>query len=502
MSIHGYIYRQLIRSPARVAIVDDRKSYKAYEVLFGAQHIARHLRSSNRSDTLGLLMPNSGGFPMTALAGWTNGKTVVPLNFMLKQEELQYVIDDCGTDTVVTVGPMLDFLGYRPEVKDLVLLDEVAKGFKGLPMPTVPDRFRGEDVATLLYTSGTSGKPKGVMLTHSNIVSNIKQCIEHASFTTSDRILGVLPSFHSFGFTVLTMLPLVERAQAIYSARFVPKQLVELIRAHRPTVLVAIPSMYSGLARVKDLTPDDFSSFRLMASGGEPLPDAVRVLYEDRFGVRLNEGYGLTETSPVTNLCIPKEFRPHSVGRALPKVDLRIVDPDSNVVRGVGEDGEIRFKGPNVMKGYYKLPEETAKVFDDDGYFRTGDIGRLDDDGHLHITGRLKEMMIVGGENVFPREIEEVLVAHPSVGAAGVVGKHDPKRGETPVAFVEVEEGAAFDEGELIRHCQGGLAQYKVPREIRPMEALPRNPTGKVMRRELAAIVAGEADATREGAAA
>jgi long-chain acyl-CoA synthetase len=304
-----------------------------------------------------------------------------------------------------------------------------------------------------------------------------------------DLALGVLPQFHSFGLTVLSVLPLWCGMRVVWSARFVPGRIVKLIREHRPTVLVAIPSMYNALLSVKDAGPEDFRSLRLTVSGGEPLSDETAARFLERFGVRLNEGYGLTETAPVTNMCRPQEWRAHSVGPAVPGVRQRIVDPATGAPVPTGQDGEVQIQGPNVMRGYYRLPEATAEAFTPDGFFRTGDMGRLDDDGHLYITGRIKEMLIIGGENVFPREIEEALNQHPSVQASAVIGKRDPMRGELPVAFVEVREGQTFDETALKQWCRQRLAGYKVPDEVRLVEALPRNPTGKIMRRDLKALL-------------
>jgi long-chain acyl-CoA synthetase len=206
--------------------------------------------------------------------------------------------------------------------------------------------------------------------------------------------------------------------------------------------------------------------------------------FKERFGVVINEGYGLTETAPVTNWCRPDEHKPGSVGPALPDVEERILTATGERC-AVGEEGEIGIRGPNVMKGYYKRPDETAAVFDGEGFFRTGDMGRFDEDGHLFITGRIKEMLIIGGDNVFPREIEEVLEAHPSVHACAVIGMPDESRGEVALGFVELEPGCEFDEQALRAHCRERMAQFKVPREIRLLERLPRNPTGKIMRREL-----------------
>jgi long-chain acyl-CoA synthetase len=242
--------------------------------------------------------------------------------------------------------------------------------------------------------------------------------------------------------------------------------------------------MYNAILHAKHAAADDFSSLRYVVSGGEPLPDKVADGFHERFGKRINEGYGLTETSPCTNWCLPHEYRPHSVGRALPEVEERIVDPEGRVL-GPGQDGEIRIKGPNVMKGYYNLPELTASVFDEHGYFRTGDMGRMDAEGFLSLTGRIKEMLIISGENVFPREIEEVVNHHPLVKDSAVVGLQDPSRGEVPVCFVELKEGAAWDEHAVRAFVREKLPPYKVPREFRVLEALPRNPTGKIMRRAL-----------------
>ena len=198
---------------------------------------------------------------------------------------------------------------------------------------------------------------------------------------------------------------------------------------------------------------------RYAVSGGEPLSASVANEFFDKFGVRISEGYGLTETSPVTNWCLPAEYRARSVGRALPRVEQWIVDAQGNRL-GANQDGEIRMRGPNIMQGYWNLPAETAQVFDDKGFFRSGDMGRLDDDGHLYITGRIKEMLIIAGENVFPREIEDVLNHHPSVKASAVIGAADESRGETALAFVEINEGFAFDEAALRAHCREHMAQF------------------------------------------
>lgn len=493
MSVHWPIIRNLIARPRRVALIDDDRAWRSVELLVGALYLASEIEARCKTKTVGVMLPTSGAFPLAALAGWILGKTVVPLNYLLKKPELQFVVDDCQTDTIVTAGPMLDYLGFRPHVANTLELDVLRHGFKGMPDLRWPAAASDDDLAVLLYTSGTSGRPKGVMLTHGNLAANLRQIRSHVTFTRKDVLLGVLPQFHSFGLTVLTLLPLAARCTVVYSARFVPHKIVKLMREHRPTVFIAIPSMYGALLHVKDAAPDDFKSMRYIVSGGEPLPEAVFEGFRTRFGVTINEGYGLTETAPVTNWCRPDEWRRGSVGRALPGIDQRIVDPATGRVLGPGEDGEVRMKGANIMQGYFNRPEESAGVFDEQGYFKTGDMGRLDGERHLFITGRIKEMMIVGGENVFPREIEEVLNKHPAVGASGVIGEMDPMRGELPVAFVELKEGETTDEKTLIVWCRERLAGYKVPRSVHIIEKLPRNPTGKIMRRELKGMTPAEA---------
>lgn len=490
MSIHWPIIKRLAASAARVCITDDRRSYRGLDVLVAASHVAAYLRAKCSSRSVGLLLPTGGTFPIAALGAWMAGKVIVPLNYLLKPEELQYVVDDCETDTVIAVRPLIDHMGFAPKARNTVFLDEDLD-FRSVPDLAWPSPAEDEDLAVLLYTSGTSGKPKGVMLTHANISANIRQVIEFAEFTRADSMLGVLPQFHSFGMTALTLLPLAGGLRVVYSARFVPQRIVKLIREHRPTIFIAIPSMYNALLAVKDAGPEDFASLRYTVSGGEPLPEAVAARFFERFKVRINEGYGLTETSPVSNLCLPREYRAHSVGRPMPWIEQVIIDPATGRTLGPGKDGEVRMRGPNIMRGYFKLPNETGVALDAEGFLHTGDMGRHDDDGHLYITGRIKEMLIVGGENVFPREIEEVLNRHPSIAASGVVGAMDPMRGETPVAFVETKEGESFDEKTLIRWCRENLAGYKVPSEVRLLQPLPRNATGKIMRRELKKLIEG-----------
>lgn len=482
MQLLRRIERQLLLRPWRVIIHDDQRRWRGITVLMAAWHLAREIEARTERRAIGVMLPTSGLFPAALLATWMTGRVVVPLNYLLSKEDLRHVCNDAGLDLVICVQAMLDLVQGLPDgVRPLRLED--AK-FKGVPRPRLGRSWKSDELACLLYTSGTSGKPKGVMLSAGNLESNVQQCIEWASFDSRDILLGVLPQFHSFGLTVLTLLPLAVGGTAVYTARFVPKRIVELAREHRPTAFIAIPSMYNALRLMRSGTKEDFRSLRYCVSGGEPLPQSVMEGFRERYGVTICEGYGLTETSPVTNWCRPDEYRWKSVGRPLPRVDERIVGPSGEILPQ-GQDGEVRIRGPNVMLGYHNLPDESRAVFDDEGFFRTGDMGRRDADGHLMITGRIKEMLIIGGENVFPREIEEILNQHHAVKDSAVIGMQDESRGEVALAFVEFKEGEHANESVLRAFCRERLAQFKVPREIRVLSALPRNATGKIMRRRL-----------------
>ncbi len=353
MTVHSPIIRTCLKNLRRPLVIDDRRTYRGIELLAPAFHIASEIERKSSTQTVGLLLPTGGTFPIAALGAWMLGRTVVPLNYLLKPDELQYVIDDCGCDTILTVGPMLDHLGYRPKVTNLITLESL--DFRTVPELRWPASPAPDDLACLLYTSGTSGRPKGVMLTHTNLASNVQQIIDWVDISPQDTVLGVLPQFHSFGLTVLTLLPLTLGMKAIYSARFVPQQIIRLFREHKPTLFVGIPSMYNALLAAKSAKPDDFASLRYAVSGGEPLPQDTLDRFRDRFGVTICEGYGLTETSPVTNWCRPHEWRRGSVGQPLPRVEQAILDTVTGQVTPAassqGSEGELLIRGPHRMIG-------------------------------------------------------------------------------------------------------------------------------------------------------
>jgi long-chain acyl-CoA synthetase len=469
----------LLLHPLRTVVIDDFRRWRGIALYTGAVVLSRRLQQRTDRPNIGIMLPTSGLFPMALLATWLIGRTGVSVNYLLRKPELAYVLGDSEVELVITVSQMLEQFGELPEGVEPLLLDEMA--FPKLPRFRRAARSAPEKTVLLLYTSGTSGKPKGVELTESALAANVWQCARWGSVTRRDVILSVLPQFHSFGLTVLTLLPLRKGARVVYTVRFVPRRMLELARQHRPTCFVGIPAMYRALLNERGARPDDFASARLLVSGADALPADVRDAFRERFGATINEGYGLTETGPALNAVPPGQDAPRSVGPPLPLVEERIVAEDGTVLPP-GAEGEICARGPNLMKRYYKLPLATAAVFDGDGFFHTGDLGHLDEQGRLYITGRISDLIIVGGENVFPREIEDILNRHDAVKDSAVVGIRDESRGEAPVAFIELMPGAALEERGLRAHCRQSLAAYKVPRRIVAVDELPRTATGKVMR--------------------
>lgn len=482
------LFAHAAQRPQDVAVVDDRGQTTYQQLAAMAAGLGMYLSAQTKQPRVGLLLPSSAGFAASFYGTVLAGKSAVPINFLLGDREIAHIIADSGVDTVVTI-PQL-----APRLKDLPLnvvdLTQLPAAPPAAATPQFPQPA-ADDEAVLLYTSGTSGLPKGVILTYGNFQSDVDASIQHVGLKSNHKFLGVIPMFHSFGIMAMMLAPIQLGAQVIYMARFSAVGVINAIREHGVSIMMGVPSMYGAMLRLKDAKPDDFQGLYAIISGAEPLPEAIREGFLKRFGKPIFEGYGLTETSPAVNFNTPAENRAGSVGRSIPGAQVRITDEAGDAVPA-GQVGEIWLKGPMIMKGYHNLPEETAAALTPEGYFKTGDLGRLDEDGYLFITGRKKEMIIVAGEKAFPREIEDVLMRHPSVAEAAVVGKKDLSRGEAVVAFVIPREGQTPTVEALREHCkQQGLPQWKSPREIHMLQDLPRSPTGKVLKRELAAKVNG-----------
>ncbi|HEX8523528.1 MAG TPA: AMP-binding protein [Tepidisphaeraceae bacterium] len=477
-----HLFRNADARPNDIAIIDDTGQYTYQQLATSAAGLGLYLSMQTNQPRVGLLLPASAGFVASFYGTLLAGKAVVPINFLLGDREVAHVIADSGIDTIVTIPQLAGRLKESNlKVVDLMALPRPPAGAIAPHFPTVG----ADDLAVLMYTSGTSGLPKGVMLTYGNLQSDVDASIEHAALQHKHKFLGVIPLFHAFGMTAMMLAPIQLGSTVIYIARFSPVAAVKAMREHQVSLMFGVPSMFAAMAHLKNASADDFKSIYALISGGEPLPGALRENFQQRFGVTLYEGYGLTETSPVVALNVPGWVKVGSVGRTLPGVQVRITDDEGKPLPP-GQSGEVWLKGPMIMKGYFNLPDETTKALTADGYFKTGDMGMVDTEGYLHITGRKKELIIVAGEKASPREIEDVLLRHPSVREAAVVGKKDPSRGEVVVAFVVPKEGATLAADEVREFARSqGLVNWKVPREVSVVQDLPRSPTGKVLKRVL-----------------
>jgi len=479
--------------PNDIATHDETGPRTFGQLAASAAGLAHFLSGATSRPSVGLLLPAGAGFVASFYGTLLAGKSVVPINFLLGDREIAHVIADSGIDTVITI-PQLS--GKLPASGlNVIDLSELAKRAAASPispamvLASIKSRLpnpKPDDMAVLMYTSGTSGLPKGVVLTYNNLQSDVDACIEHARLETRHKFLGVIPLFHSFGMTAMMLAPVQLGATVIYMARFSAVAALNAVREHGVSLMFAIPSMLAAIAHLKSAAADDFKSIYAIISGGEPLPAKLREVFAQRFGLTLYEGYGLTETSPVVSLNVPHMHRPGSVGKPLKVVEVKITD-DSGAAMPTGQSGEVWLRGPMVMKEYFKLPAETEAALTPDRFFKTGDLGMMDADGFLFITGRKKDLIIVAGEKVAPREVEETLLGHPSVAEVAVVGKKDPGRGEQVVAFVLPREGQELKADVLRDFCrQRGLAQWKIPREFHFPKDFPRTPTGKVLKRTLA----------------
>jgi long-chain acyl-CoA synthetase len=462
---------------SRVAVIEEDRQWTFGDLSGEVDRTAAKLRQTS-GDVIGILLPNSQKYVVALLAIWKAGKTAVPLNYLLPPQELAYIIRDSGMTALISsqfFGQAL--AAIQPLVGGNVIMADAADFGAASPLTNTAPR----DPALYLYTSGTTGKPKGVVLSHRNLAANVDSCQNAGEFDHRDSFLCLLPFFHTYAITGTLLLPLLNGCKIVLVDRFQPAKVLKLIQDHRITVFMAIPSMYRVLAGAE--TNIDVSSVRFPISGGEPLPVAIAEAFEKRFGVPICEGYGQTEAAPVVTLNVPGRRRLGTVGLPLPGVEVAIWDEQKKPV-AAGDVGEIMVRGSNVMEGYHRLPEETARTITN-GWLHTGDLGKLDADGFITITGRKKDLIISAGENIYPREIEEVLVLHPKVKEVAVIGVKDDVRGEVPKAFVLVHDGMTLDEKELRTFCRERLAGYKAPKYFEVLPDFPRTPSGKVLKRML-----------------
>src|SRR4051794_17580882 len=439
-------------------------------------------------DRVGVMLPNVPYFAVVYYGVLRAGGAVVPMNPLLKGREVQFYLEDPGAKVLFAWGDFEDAArkGAEEAGAELIVVkpgefEQLVAGYE--PKSEVAERD-GNDTAVLLYTSGTTGTPKGAELTHENLRKNCEISARNlAQATEDDVLLGALPLFHSFGQTCGLNAAVSGGACLSMIPRFDPVKALEIIQRDRVTVFEGVPTMYHAILNVSDRENYDVSSLRLCISGGSAMPVEVMRGFEKAFDCKVLEGYGLSETSPVASFNHPdRDRKPGSIGTPIQGVEMRVVDDDGDEV-AQGGIGEIAIRGHNVMKGYWNRPDATADVLDDDGWFRTGDMATVDDDGYFFIVDRKKDMIIRGGYNVYPREIEEVLYEHPAVSEAAVVGVPDEAMGEEVGAAVVLNGEAGADD--IRAFVRERVAAYKYPRVIWFLDELPKGPTGKILKREI-----------------
>ncbi len=485
--------------PSHPAILEDSRSWSFAEVGELSDRVAAGLaaRGVRKGDRIALYSPNTAAFAIAYMGIVKAGGCVLSLHLLYHPNELAWILNDAGATGLLYLAPLeaavdaitpqvpglrhIVRIGGDPRPDHLCwtdLLDSDA------PVPS-PGIEPAEDLAALLYTSGTTGKPKGAMLTHRNLVSNTFSVRESMKLVPGeDRILVALPMFHAFAAMVGMLFPLGHGCTLIPLAKFEPTTVAEAIRRHKATVLPLVPSMFNVLLRLPDEFTAHLDSLRYCISGGAAMPVEILRQFEARFHKPIYEGDGPTECSPVTCVNpIGGISRPGSVGFPVANVEMRILDEQGQELP-TGVIGEICVRAPSVMKGYWNQPGETAASFFGE-WFRTGDLGHVDDDGYFYIVDRKKDMLIVNGMNVYPRVVEEVLYQHPAILEAAVIGVEHKTHGEIPEAWVVLHPGMQDQLPSLRPFCLQHLGRHEVPRHFHPVPSLPKNAAGKINKREL-----------------
>jgi long-chain acyl-CoA synthetase len=442
-------------------------------------------------DRVGIMLPNVPYFAVCYYGVLRAGGVVVPMNVLLKEREVAFYLSDPEAKLLFAWH---DFAaaaeaGAKEAGAECILVEPGS--FERLlagaqPLDEVVDRA-DDDTAVILYTSGTTGKPKGAELTHSNLSSNVEVMMGLFDFGPDTVTLGALPLFHSFGQTCALNATIRAGGCVTFIPRFDAAKALEIIGRDRVTVFEGVPTMYAGMLHVENRERYDTSTLEVCVSGGAAMPGEVLRGFEEAFGCVVLEGYGLSETSPVASFSrADRERKVGSIGTPIEGVEMKVVDDDGNDVPE-GEIGEIVIRGHNVMKGYWNRPEATAEAITDEGWFRTGDMARVDEDGYFFIVDRKKELIIRGGYNVYPREVEEVIYEHPAVREAAVIGIPHESLGEEVGAAVVLKQGAEASAEELRDYVKGQVAAYKYPRKVWVVDELPKGPTGKILKREIEA---------------
>jgi long-chain acyl-CoA synthetase len=459
--------------PDAPAVADVDRSLTSGEFAAEVERVAGGLAGLGigRGDVVATMLPNRVELVVVMFAAWRLGAVLTPVNPALTGDEAGYQLADAGAKLVV-VSEATERCVQGSEAQ-VLRVDELGS-LEGEAPAHDP---AADDTALLIYTSGTTGRPKGVILDHANVAAMVGMVVAHLQVGPEDRALVALPLFHVNGLVVSILTPLSVGGSTVILEKFSKATFWDSVAEHRPTYFSLVPAMYLMFNAMEE-TPDA-SMLRFCVCGAAPVPAEALKAFHEKFGTPIIEGYGLSETTVATNIDpLDGPRKPGSVGPGLPGTEVRVVDENDEPVP-TGERGQVVMRGPQIMRGYLNRPEETEETLRG-GWLHSGDVGYLDEDGYLFLVDRTKDMIIRGGENIYPTEIENALVSHDAVLEAAVVGRPDDMLGEVPVAFVAFNEGAEADVDELLAFAKERLAKYKVPTEVRIVDALPRNPVGKL----------------------
>jgi long-chain acyl-CoA synthetase len=490
MNIAHHVERGHQLFPDKIALIFEEQSFTYKQLDQLASRVANGLQNFGiqKGDHIALFLPNIPEFVISYLGILKIGAVAISVNIMLKNAEVSYILNDCAAKVVITTESQSEEIleANLPELQHILIAE--GKANKGITlvqlMANAAPEARAIEIdrhapACILYTSGTTGFPKGATLSHGNIISNVCAANRCYQITNSDRLLLYLPLFHCFGQNAILNSGLNACATIILHRRFDVKQVLQSITRHRVTMFFGVPTVFIKLLNA-DTADYNFESIRYYFSAAAPLPIEIIQKWYDTYGLFIHEGYGLTETSPFASYNNDLKYRLGSIGTPIDNVEIKIVNAKGHQVQP-GELGEIAISGPNVMLSYWNRPIETAEVIKD-GWFYTGDIGRMDEDGYFYIVDRLKDMINLSGFKVYPTEVENVIYQHPAVAEVAVYGIPDPIKGEIVKASVVLQGDHLITEAQIKEFCYEKMASYKIPQAVKFVSSLPKNPTGKILK--------------------
>jgi long-chain acyl-CoA synthetase len=496
MNIFDSLERSRIFLPNKEAIIFGGASITYHELHERVCRLSSALLACcgvQQGDRVALLLPNIPEFLISYYAALRLGAIAVSLNVMFKHDELKFILNDSEARLLITTPQLLEQVPEASEAPFLQIIVCTGKAdragvvelgdlLSSTSATNSKANLANDSGAAILYTSGTTGKPKGVLLTHGNVISNVHATNHHTKMASADRLICYLPLFHCFGQNFIMNASVNVGATLILHERFQPDEILHSISSNSVTMFFGVPTVYARFLTLLKLE-EPLRTVRYYFTAAAPMPVGVARQWRERIGATIYEGYGLTETSPFASYNHDFVYREGSVGSPIENVEMKIIDAQGGDLPP-GELGEIAIKGPNVMQGYFRRQEETAEVMRD-GWFRTGDIGQMDDDGCFYLVDRAKDMINVSGFKVWPREVEELFMKHPAVSEVAVIGIPDLESGEAVKAFTVLKAGAQVSAQELIDFCRNRIAIFKAPGFVEFVDSLPRNPAGKILKREL-----------------